>query len=107
MTAGVNGFVQKKFCFDARRKGNESPFQWSVTTISDAISNNATIGSGNPGSALLYPGPSDHDDFDLGLTTLADPGKSATFRLSLSGGIVNDDDQKTYLDNVAIFGFAW
>ena len=100
-----------KFCFDARQKCDELPFQWTVTTISDAISNNATIGSGNLGSALLYPGPSDHDDFDLDLTRLADhvldPGESATFRLSCSGWIVNDDDQKTYLDNVAVFGFAW
>ena len=51
-----------------------------------------------------------HDDFDLDLTELANnvlgPGETATFRLSFSGGMVNNDDQKTYLDNVAIFSYV-
>jgi hypothetical protein len=60
------------------------------------------------GNILGSPGPSDHDDFDLDLTGLADnvldPGESATFRISFSGGTVSNTDQKTYLDNVAISG---
>ncbi len=108
ITAGADGLVLSSFNFDARRKRNGSPDNWSVTTLSGAITTGVTVGSGTLGNILGSVGPSDHDDFELSLAGLADnvlaPGESATFRLSFSGGTVSNTDQKTYLDNVAILG---
>ena len=108
VTAGVYGLVLKQFSYDSIRKRSGSPFQWSVTTISGSISIGVTLGGGSLESILASSGPSNHDDFDLDLTVLKDhtlaPGESATFRISFSGGTVSNADQKTYLDNVAVFG---
>lgn len=107
VTAGTNGLVLETFHFDAQRKRNGSPENWVVLTQDGAITTGIQLGNGTL-STLGTGGPSDHADFDLDLTGLADntldPGESATFRISFSGGNPFNTDQKTFLDNVAISG---
>ncbi len=108
VTAGADGLELTSFHFDAQMKRAGSPSIWSVTSLAGAISTGVTVGSGTLSNILGGVGPDDLDDFDLSLAVLADrelePGESATFRLSFSGGTVSNTDQHTYLDNVAIFG---
>ncbi len=105
VTAGLNGLILETFHFDAQRKRANSPEFWSVTTLSGAISTGVTVGMGT----LTTPSLSqNHADFDLDLTSLTDnvlePGESATFRMSFTGGNNTNTDQITFLDNVAISG---
>ena len=107
VTAGANSLILEGFHFDARRKRNNSASNWSVSAVAGDITLGA-IDSGALGSVLAANGPSDLFDFDIDLTGLADnelaPGESATFRLSFTGGTASNNDQQTFLDNVAIDG---
>jgi len=107
ITAGADQLILETFHFDARRKRNNSPENWSVDIVAGDISN-ANLGSGALGNTLGTIGPSDHDDFDLDMTGLADnvldPGQSATMRISWSGGNPTNSDQRTYMDNVGFSG---
>lgn len=107
ITAGTVPLTLEGFHFDARRKRAGSPAAWVAEVISGSITH-GQLGSGNLGNTLGAAGPSDHDDFDFDLTSLADnilaPGESATFRISFSGGTISNTDQITFLDNVAITG---
>ncbi|MFN3165793.1 MAG: PEP-CTERM sorting domain-containing protein [Phycisphaeraceae bacterium] len=107
ITAGVDQVILETFHFDARRKRNNSPENWSVDVVAGDISL-VNLGSGSLGNTLGTIGPSDHDDFDLDMTGLADnvldPGQSATVRISWSGGNPTNSDQRTYMDNVGFSG---
>lgn len=96
------------FHFDSKRKRAQSPTTWSLSVLSGDITNGNVSSGGYQTGALGGVGPSDHDDFDIDLTGLADNvleiGQSATFRLSFSGGNPTNNDQMAYLDNVAITG---
>lgn len=106
VTAGSNPIELTGFSFDTRKERTQSADDWTVTIISGPITNQQ-VGSGSLGNVLGANGPSDHDDIDLDLSSLADntleAGQSATFRIFWTGGngLTNQD---TYLDNVAIFG---
>lgn len=107
VTAGVNSLILEDFHFDARRKRGNSAPNYTVTVVAGDITL-GLVGSGSLGNALNGSGPTNHNDFDIDLTSLADhvltPGESATFRLAFTGGTPTNNDQHTYLDNVAISG---
>lgn len=108
ITAGAEGLILESFHFDARRKRSNSATTWTVSSVAGDIEL-TTIQSGSLGSALGGVGPTDHLDFDIDLTGLTDnvlaAGQTATFKINFTGGgSANNNDQHTYLDNVAIAG---
>ncbi|MFN3165794.1 MAG: PEP-CTERM sorting domain-containing protein [Phycisphaeraceae bacterium] len=107
ITAGNAPIALEGFHFDAQRKRANSPENWAVEVVAGDISLGA-VGNGTLDDVLGGIGPSDHVDLDLSLALLADnvldPGQSATFRISFTGGNPTNSDQRTYLDNVAITG---
>jgi len=107
ITAGADALALESFNFDAKRKRFNAPENWSVEVTTGDITLGVVV-CGTLTDVLGTIGPTDHDDFDLDLTTLADnvldPGQSATFVLAFTGGNPTNSDQRTYLDNVAITG---
>ncbi len=107
VSAGITGLIIESFHFDARRKRSNSATTWSLSVTDGSISLGNVL-SGSLGGALGGNGPTNHLDFDIDLSGLADnelaPGEFATFRLEFSGGSYSNADQHTYLDNVAIAG---
>ncbi|MFN3165792.1 MAG: PEP-CTERM sorting domain-containing protein [Phycisphaeraceae bacterium] len=107
ITAGADALALESFNFDAKRKRTNSPENWSVEVTAGDITL-GVVATGTLTDVLGGIGPTDHDDFDLDLTALADnvldPGQSATFVLAFTGGNPTNSDQRTYLDNVAITG---
>lgn len=107
ITAGADPLDLDTFHFDARRKRSNSAKNWAVSVVSGDITNGA-LSSGSLGGSNGGPGPTNHTDYEVDLTGLADrslaAGESATFRISFTGGTFSNNDQRTYLDNVAISG---